>query len=95
MPGITPRFDPSDPVVIPSLYGFRAKVLTLSCCDWVTLAIILFNRPFKTGSNNLKENVMGKRSATQRKSPLARSEELSCPKSEFCSYQSPGQAAAI
>lgn len=54
VPEITPRFDPSDPVVIPSLDGFRAKVLTLSCYDWVTLAIILFNRPFKAGSDNLK-----------------------------------------
>lgn len=66
MPEITPRFDPSAPVVIPPLYGFRVKVLTLSCYDWVTLAIILFNRPFKTGSDNL-----GERSAAQRNSPLA------------------------
>lgn len=71
MPEITPRFDPSDPVVIRPLYGFRVKVLTLSCCDWVTLAIILFNRPFKTGSDNLKESVMGERSAAQRNSPFA------------------------
>lgn len=64
MPEITPRLDPSDAVVIPLLCGFRAKVLTL--------AIFLFNRPFKTGSDNLKENVMEERSAAHRNSPLAR-----------------------
>lgn len=68
VPKIAASFAPD---VIPP-HGFKAEVLALSCCDWVTSASIIFNKPLETGSDNSKENVKrGERSDPHSNSALA------------------------
>lgn len=72
------------------------SLLRLSCCDWVALAIILFNRPLETGSDNLKEKCQagGKGLIPRETVHWPGKSSWAVAETEFCSYQSPVQATA-